>query len=254
MSLALTELQAGNYATALGLLQGLFDDQGNGEEGARVALATVQMRLGDFRNAKLELDRALSAIESRQLTGLLPLVHNALGQIGYQTGDTATARAHFTTAISSWTDPLANVASIEARCFRGLLEDSPRDRGSRNDLEVGVQEAARSRRLALEALCRTHLARLDVRTRRFSEALATLKDLPADTPDATIGPELRAKAEYRRAVASGLGQTKSEFQSGDGRGQLLNFQKTLPEEFRDSFGLRLDIAEILRPPTVQSHP
>jgi len=212
------------------------------------------MRLGELDAARVDLQNALTNIEARELSGLVPLIHGALGELSYEAGRVSEARSHLSAAVTSWTDPLPNPASIQAQCYRGLRDALAGRAGTHTVLEAAVDQAKRSGRLALEALCRVQLAQVNIQEKRFAQAVAALKEIPEDTAERTIGPELRARTEYWTGVANaGLGRVDGVAHSNEAREQLRELQSGLPAEFRELFARRSDIATILMYP-VRSHP
>jgi hypothetical protein len=218
-------------------------------------MGIVLTRLGDTAQAKDILDRALTDIEAHQLSGLLPLVHTAMGELAYETRQAPSARVQFDQAVASWTDPLPNAASIEAQCYRATQDALDGRTSGPRDLEAAVERARRIGRLSLEALCRSQQARVDVTNKRYAEAVAVLKAIPDDSEDRTIGAELRAQVEHWRGRAlAGLGESVDAARNAQALQQLQNLRSALPEGFRTPFASRPDIALILQSRDVQSHP
>jgi tetratricopeptide (TPR) repeat protein len=249
LSLALVDVQADDYEPARATLQELVDQDGSDID-TRIALGTVLMKLGDLSAAKTQLDEALKSATDRQIDRLLPAVYAGLGELAYQGGQPEVALKHFDAAIGSWTDPLPNASSVEARCYRGL-QQSLLGRAGQNDLEAGIADARRARRAPLETGCRAQLARVDVLANRKEAAVALLRDIPPESAEFTLGPELRAQVEYWRGRAQtddGGTRLTSEAQK-----RLETLRDSLPPRFRDLFAGRADVVAILSAPEVRSH-
>jgi len=255
LSLAQTELQDGKYVAARRLLQELITNGNANDEQSNVALGTVLMRMGDFAGARTFLDNALSMIEMHQYSGLLPLVHTALGELSYETGRPDEGRSHLTVAVASWTDPFPNAAVIEAQCMRGLQDVLTGRTTSLGDLERAVERSEQLGRRGLIALCRIDLARANIEIKRFATAQNALEQIPSDTEDRTIGAELRAKTEFWKGIAAtGMNQPDSQNIVEAARERMRLIQSELPADLRGPFATRFDIAPILSATDVRSHP
>ena len=253
LALARADMQASEYEAAREALDDLVrQDVANDE--AQIALGTVLTKLGDFNAAKEHLERALVDVQKRQLLGLLPSAHAALGELAYEMKQAPLARTHLDAAITSWTDPLPNASSIEARCYRGLQDALLGQNRGAKDLEAGVDGARRTRRLYLEGICRAQLARAHVVGRRYAEAVAVLRDVPEESTETAMGPELRAQVEYWRGLAiAGGDETDAGPRTEQPRKQIQTIRAALPDRFRDLFAARPDIDAILTPRPVRSH-
>src|SRR5207244_13505529 len=107
----------------------------------------------------------------------------------YESDHPNEARAHFEKAARFWSDDLPDAATVEATCYRGLLDAlAGKSPGGRGMLEKGVHQARTMGRLSLEAQCRVHLARIDVGEGRYEEAIAALDGIPSGS-DRSIGGE-----------------------------------------------------------------
>jgi tetratricopeptide (TPR) repeat protein len=168
---------------------------------ARSDLARTRARLGDFDAAQTDLTRAFEEIKQIGDVGSLPLFYNARGEVAYEAGDPAEARRHFAQAAALWTDDLPEAASVEARAYLGLLEalQGQPDRGRLSVLS-SLQQARRMQRASLEARCLIFLARIDVHTGRFEQALRTLGEISPER-EITLDSELRAQLHYWRSRA-----------------------------------------------------
>jgi tetratricopeptide (TPR) repeat protein len=242
------DVLANKYSTARSLLQEVVDSSsGAGRLEARSALGQVLVRMGETEEARRVLESALADLEPEQRFDLAPQVHGALGELAYQTGDLAAARAHFDSAVRLWTDPLPNASSVEALCYRGLVDAvSGRRRSGRADLEKGVARAASTGRIALEARCRIQLARVHVADGRFGEATKVLRGIPDEAADRSIGPELRAEADYWEGAARESQRDPDARDRYDrARAAIVALQSSLDAAVRDKFAARPDIRAIL---------
>jgi tetratricopeptide (TPR) repeat protein len=250
VALALADIQAGDYEPARATLQELVDQDGSDLD-ARIALGTVLTKIGDLSAAKPHFDEALKSATEGQIDRLLPAVHAGLGELAYEANQPAVALGHFDAAIGSWSDPLPNASSVEARCYRGL-QKSLSGRSGRTDLEAGIAEARRARRAPLETECRAQLARVEVLANQNEAAIATLRNVPVESADFTLGPELRAKVEYWEGRAKASDRDGPPLSTAAQK-RLLTLLDSLPESFRDLFAARADIASILTVSDVRSH-
>ncbi len=250
LSLALVDIQASDYEPARATLQELVDQDGSDID-TRIALGTVLTKIGDFSAARIQLDEARKSAADRQIDRLLPAVYVGLGELAYEAGQPAVALRQFDAAIGSWTDPLPNASSVEARCYRGL-QQSLLGRSGQKDLEAGIADAKRARRAPLETACRGQLAHAHVLANRNDDAIAILRDVPDESADFTLGPELRAQVEYWRGRAKGR-ESDGPGLSSEAQKRLQTLRDSLPVAFRDLFAARADIAAILTAPTVRSH-
>jgi tetratricopeptide (TPR) repeat protein len=125
-----------------------------GSPDARIALARVNLRLGDFAAAKANLAEAEKGVQSAGELMLIPQLHLALGELAYQTGAESEALGHFTKAADAWAPDLANEASVEGRCYLGLLERRPAL------IETAIAQSRELGRVAMQLDCRNLLAKL----------------------------------------------------------------------------------------------
>jgi tetratricopeptide (TPR) repeat protein len=250
LALALADIQAGDYEQARAALQEVVDQDGSDVD-AQIALGTALTKIGDLSGAKTHLDEAFKNATQTQNDRLLPTVNARLGELAYEAGQPAVALQHFDDAIGSWTDPLPNASSVEARCYRGL-QKSLLGQPGRSDLDAGIADAKRARRAPLEMACRAQLARVEVLANRRDAAVSALRDVPEESADFTLGPELRAQVQFwrGRAIES---DSDGERLSADAQKRLETLRDSLPPSFRDLFGARADIQSILTAPSVRSH-
>jgi tetratricopeptide (TPR) repeat protein len=229
----------GDYEAARTLLEGVVAG-GTGLE-ARIALARVYGRLGDFGTARKHLEQALSAIESRGGTELAPLAHASLGEVAYESGDLQEARAHFDRAVAASAADLPDAASVEARCYRGLL-DASGVKAALSNLEGSVKQSKRMGRLYLEVRCRLNLARVEIGQRQYGQALEVLDGLSFGK-DATIGPELQAQVHYwrGRALAARGNNREAEPERAQARALVEKLRQSLPDRYHASYTARADI-------------
>jgi len=251
VTLALVDFQVSEYARARETLERLFEASPTVEQAdGHIAYGRVLTALADFNGARQALATAVEQINAGQRDGLLPAVHAGFGQLAYEQKAIADARAHFDAAIAAWSDPLPNIAIAEAYCTRGLLNAEAGNRAAaRRDLNEGLRIATRSGHLPIEVRCRTQIARLDLLEGMAKDAFDVLSKIPDDSAEMTIGPELRAQAEYWRGAAlSSQGLAGGAERQEHARTLIATLQGALPAASRDGFGARLDIGDILRGP------
>lgn len=242
---------ASKYSSARALLQEVVDGgSGTGRLEARSALGHVLVRIGEDAEARRVLESALADLEPEQRFDLAPQVHGALGELAYQSRDLAAARRYFDAAVRLWTDPLPNASSVEALCYRGLVDALAGRKGpGRADLEKGMARAVATGRLALEARCRIQLARVHVADGRFEQATQVLRGIPDDTADRSIGPELRAEADYWEGTAREAQRdpgARDRYERA--RATVAALQSSLDATVRDKFAARPAIRAILEKP------
>jgi hypothetical protein len=94
--------------------------------------------------------------------------------------------------------------------------------------------------MSLQARCRLLLAELEFGQRRFTEAAAALKALPADDEARTIGPELRAQAHSLGArIHAAQGNMAAAESSNEAARTLLSaIEQRLSQDYRGSFAMR----------------
>jgi tetratricopeptide (TPR) repeat protein len=243
-----TRFEVGDYAGARKLLQEALGD-GSGPRGpeARIRLAIVHTRLGDFARADAELMKAATELEQGRDRWLFPLLHTALGAVAYETGRSNDARRHFGNAVNfPQGDPDPDGASIEARASLGLLDAlEGRAAAGRGIVAASLVDARKMGRYSLEARLRIYLARIDVGLGRFDDALETLRDISADGARA-LGPELQAQVHYWRGRAL-LGQgdrAAAQAEASASRQLIESLRAALPAADRDRFALRPDIRSL----------
>ena len=249
VSFLLIELGRSRFDTAdYGRATDLFTQaaaagSGNENTEAHVRLARTWARVGDFAAAQSELAKAKTDIERLGDQGFAPLFHLAWGELAYESGRVAEAQMHFQQSSELWTDAFPDEASVEARAYLALLDPSRGAQGrARASLSTVLAQAHKMGRLALEARARIHLARIDIQQRAYGDALALLRDIPADG-DRTLGPELQAQVHYWRAQAHrGAGDAAdAESELATARKLFEGVRAALPERFRGGFAARPDI-------------
>jgi serine/threonine protein kinase/tetratricopeptide (TPR) repeat protein len=249
IDLARSSFDAGDYAQARGLLvRALGDGSGPRAPEARLRLGRTNVYLGDLATAASELSEGAAAVKGTGQSGLIPLVHTALGELAYESGDVVKARKEFEQASALWTSDLPDAMSVEGRAYAGLIDalGGAADRG-RATLLACLEQARAMGRFALEARIRVFLARIDVNQRRFDRALMTLDEIPPDSADRTIGKELRAQAHYWRGEAlAGRGDANAASMEHSQAGKILeDLRSSLPDPDRTRFAARPDIRAIL---------
>ena len=176
---------------------------------------------------------------------LAPMAHAALGELAYESGKLQEARGHFDKAAVFWTEDLPDAASVEARCYQGLIDSLTGKVPVRGLVETSVEQASNMGRLYLEARCRLNLARIHISARRYDDAIAALKDIPLEG-ERRIGPELEAQVHYwrSRALAERRDRAAAESEAVLGRKLVLELQASLPERYRSSFASRAGIRQL----------
>jgi tetratricopeptide (TPR) repeat protein len=248
VDLAATDLLRDDYEAARkGLVELVARDSGRKNVEARIVLGRVLGRLGDFNGARQSLNDAMAAIESRRMTELLPEAATALGEVAYDEGRSAEARAQFERAAAAWTDDFPPAASVEARSYVGLLDGLAGDvPAAIAAVEKSVAQADKMGRLDLEAASRVRLARLQFVERRFADAVVALKDIPTDG-DRRVGPALGAQVhDWRaRALAAQQDAAGAARERGLARKIVQELLASQPTAFRDRFAARPEIKRLL---------
>ena len=249
ISLARVRLATGDYFVARQLLtEDLLTGVSKGiAVEAALLHARAAVRLGDFDTARRDLGRALPQLQGADET-LGALLETVTGELEYESGHSEQARSRFARAAAFWTDDVPDEASVEARAYLGLLDAiNGRWADGRRSVQASLDHSRKNGCLLLEERCRSFLARIDVRQGRFQDALETLRTIPDDSSQQTIGPELRAQAQYWQMQAlSGLGNHGgAESAERAARESLEKLRSTLPAQYRTSFGDRPDIRRIL---------
>ncbi len=248
VNIAQSRFLLNEYEAARTLLEEVVaSDAGRDDLEARIALGRVYVRLGDFEAARKHLERALADTEAGGQMTLAALTHAASGELAYESGKLQEARSHFDRAASFWTEDLPDAASVEARCYEGLLDTlTGKIPAVRRIVELSAAQARKMGRLHLEARCRLALARIHFIERRNAEAVATLDQL-APGGDRTIGPELRAEMHYwrgRAMTARGDGAA-AESEIARARKLAQELRASLPEQHRDRFASRTTIRPLI---------
>ena len=243
VNIAQSRFLLNEYEAARTLLEEVVaSDAGRDDLEAHIALGRVYVRLGDFEAARKHLERALAGTEAGGQMTLAALTHAASGELAYESGKLQEARGHFDRAASFWTEDLPDAASVEARCYEGLL-DTPTGKipAVRRIVELSAAQARKMGRLHLEARCRLALARIHLIERRDSEAVATL-DQVASGGD-RIGPELQAEMHYwrGRALAARGDRAAADSEIALARKLAQELRASLPEQQRDRFVSRTTI-------------
>jgi tetratricopeptide (TPR) repeat protein len=245
---AKSRFDVADYATARELvIQALPNAQRKDARNARVLLARILLRLGDRSAAGDQLAMAAAELRTVNDAGLLPLLRLVMGELAYESGHLAEARARFAEASALWVDDLPDPASVEARAYAGLIDASTgKPTSGRALLVAALDQAVRMRYLALATRCRLSLARLDVEERRFDAALGVLDQIPPDDASRTIGGELRAQERHWRSrTLSGKGDAAGAAkQAQAAQATLTSLTASVPDSYRRGFLNRPDIRVI----------
>ena len=219
----------------------LASEAGRGDPEAQVWLGRVYTRLGDPDTARRHLQHALDDIERTGRMDLRPLAEVALGELAFESADLPAAKEQYAKAALFWTEELTDPATVEARCYGGLLAvlAGSRAQAPRQMTKAGANQAAKMGQLDLEARCRLHQARILIRDRQYDEALSAL-DLLTSDKEGTLGPELRAEAHHwRRQAFVGRGdRLGAEAEAAAARQLIAALETSLPDQFRNSFASR----------------
>ncbi|MCM3880389.1 MAG: serine/threonine-protein kinase [Vicinamibacterales bacterium] len=258
VDIATTDLMLGNYDQARTSLEGLVvRDSGGMNLEARIALGRTLVQLGDVDAARPYLNAALADIQARRLPQFVqfaPIAYSSLGELAYETGRLAEAREHFNRAAALWNDAFPHPASVESRCYAGLLDAaSGKSASGRREVEAGLGQARKMGHLDVEARCALHLARIAFGERRYQEATATLNDLPPES-GRTISPELAAQIHYWRSQAAGNSGDQHTAQAEAERAvaQVRQVQASIPQAYAQRFAARTDIRQIFEPRAVRN--
>jgi tetratricopeptide (TPR) repeat protein len=245
IDVARSRFDRADYASARDLfVQAMGDGSGPRATDARIRLARVDVRLGDFHAATQELKIA----ETEFATGhgdrvLAPLLEVVRGELALASGAAQDSRAYFEKAAAVWVDDRPDAAAVEARAYLGLLDTRQgRTSSARQALESSLMQAGRMGRYALEVRCRVYLAQLDVSQRQFAAAADRLRNIPADGERA-LGPELQAQVHYWRSQAlKGIGDVAGSNRDEEAARRFLrDLTTSLPERYRAGFAARADL-------------
>ena len=249
IDLGRSHFDRGDYATALQLLrQALGDGLGPDSAQARVHLGRVHVRLADFSAGQAELSQAFDEAKKRGNSGPLPLLHTAMGELCYESGDHREARKHFQEAAALRKNDEPDESTVEARAYLGLLDglEGKPEQGL-TILRSSLEQARRMGRFSLEARLRVFLARLYVSQRRFDDAIRTLNDVPADA-GRTLSPELEAQVHYWRGQADygKADRANAQGETGVARKLIEGLRQSLPVTYRVGFASRPDIRVLVQ--------
>jgi tetratricopeptide (TPR) repeat protein len=233
-----------DYVTARSdLLQAIDKDAGPKAE-MRIELGLVLTSLADFEPARQALTQAGEEIRRGSVRHLEPRLHAALGLLEYESGRWPEALTDFRRAHSLATRPSADPAILEARAYAAVID--VRDGRAASADAFGqscVIQAQRMRRVALEARCRTLLARTALAAQRPGEGVKALADVRVEE----LGPELQAQVLYwrgRAATLSGDGAA-GERQLAEARRLLTAVRELVPSTLREAYSQRPDIRLIV---------
>ncbi len=222
-------------------------DAGRDDPEVAITLGRVLVRMGDVDNAKGHLERALATVEATGYLLFAPLAHMALGELEYESGNALKARAHFEKAAAFWTDDLPDAASVEAKCYLGLI-DALTGKAStvHGTMERSVEQARKMGRLSVEAQCRLHLAHILFRERRHADAIATLSEIPSGG-ETSVGSELQAQTHYWRSrVMNAQGdRAGAEVEAAQALKLVKELRDALPATYRERFASRQDIRQVI---------
>jgi tetratricopeptide (TPR) repeat protein len=244
-------LETGDYAGArTRLAEAARIPERTDSTSARTYLALTLLRMGDFAGARTELQRASDLQRQQNAAAVLPLLEATQGELAYASDNLMDARSWFQRSADRWVDGFPDPASVIARAYVGLLDGlEGRVAQGRAAVQASIDHAKRLGHVSVEARSRVLLARIHLAQRRADEALAVLSAIPPDSDTLTLGPELRAQAQYWRgqALLAGGDRTAAEAEFTAARALMTKLQASLPEEHRGGFASRRDIREMLAP-------
>ena len=250
IDLARSQIEAGAYGPARArLIEVLGDGRGPYSTAARIHLGRARAAAGDAGTAEADFTTARTEIENGADSELIPLLYVASGQVAHEYGRTGEARAYFARAASGGGDELPDASSIEARAYLGLLDAlDGRTAAGRTAINTSLAQARARGRVALEAKCGAMLAEIELRARRWTDALRSLDNIPADDAGRTIGPELRARVHGLRARAmTGLRDDAGTLaETANARRIIERLRAALPEGERDRFSARPAVRQLLQ--------
>ena len=248
IDLARSQIEAGAYGPARArLIEVLGDGRGPYSTAARIHLGRARAAAGDAGTAEADFTTARTEIENGADSELIPLLYVASGQVAHEYGRTGEARAYFARAASGGGDELPDASSIEARAYLGLLDAlDGRTAAGRTAINTSLAQARARGRVALEAKCGAMLAEIELRARRWTDALRSLDNIPADDAGRTIGPELRARVHGLRARAmTGLRDDAGTLaETANARRIIERLRAALPEGERDRFSARPAVRQL----------
>jgi tetratricopeptide (TPR) repeat protein len=248
--LAQTRLATGNYAAARTLLtEALPRAPMQGRLEAMIYLARTNVRLGAFEMARTVLADVQLTLTGDRDRRLLPLLHLALGELAYESGQFREARRHFSEGAAYLIDEMPNEDALRARAFAGLLEalDGQTDSG-RAKVAGTLDVAQRVGYRSMAAQCRVLLAQIEIARQQFREAQQALVAVPPDDESQAIDRELRAEIFHWSAKAwAGMGDTvRASAENAAARERVSSLAQELGEQYRPQFFARPLIAQILK--------
>ena len=231
-----------DYPAARTRLVELTDEKaGTSSRAARVLLARVDMKLGDFAGARRTLTELVGKRAESTDRQSEVYLDTTLGLLELEVENRREARRYLEQASRRWTETFTDSAAVEARAYLGWLDVQEGRAGEGlAALEASLDWARRKNRVWLETTSRVLLARAHLVARDAPAAVAAL--VPLDKLDAAVGTELRMLGQYWRDQAlKAQGRPGS---SDGGRALLDGLRASLPAEYRDSFMRRPDIQTI----------
>jgi tetratricopeptide (TPR) repeat protein len=244
LQLGHARFDASDYIAARDLLATMLaDDSAPIPTSARILLVQSYTRLGDFDAARRELEQAERELQTGADPQFRPLLDAASGELALAMGQDAVARAAFARAAAYWTDDFPEAASVEARANLGLLDalDGRASEG-RAHVQASLEQARRMGRLSVEARCRLQLARIDIGSRNYRQALETLAAIPPDDESRRLGAELRAQVLYWRSRAlAALGDPAAAADAEQARRLVTDLAARVPNDARARYLGRPDI-------------
>jgi eukaryotic-like serine/threonine-protein kinase len=248
LDLAETRIERNDYGAALDLLETASKGSSDRTTAhARIRLAQVYTRLGDFDAAHAELDRAAANVETRDDRGLIPLLSFVRGELALESGREEDARRAFGEAAGQSLETLPDASAVGATAYAGWLDAVRGDvAGGRRKAEYALDVARRMKRPSLEALARVQMARIAERQRNAPEVIAALGPVES-APSRALPPELEAQARLVRSGA--LQRAGRDAAAQDERTQARRLvdgiSQKVPQPFRARFERRTRMNEVL---------
>jgi eukaryotic-like serine/threonine-protein kinase len=162
VDLAETRIERGNYSGALDLLRAASKGSSDRTAAyARIRLAQVYTRLGDFDSARTELATATSNVDARGDTGLHPLLYLVRGELALESGRENDARRAFREGAALFVETLPDASTVAAVAYDAWLDAVHGDvSAGRRKAQQALDVASRMKRPSLVALVQLQVARI----------------------------------------------------------------------------------------------
>jgi tetratricopeptide (TPR) repeat protein len=245
LDLARTQLGQGRYAEAVASFEALArEPRSRDRTHAEVLAGVARARLGDTMAAESWFEQAAKDVAASGDADLTPLLLLSRGELALEHGDRLRALAFFRQAAAR-SDELPDASTVAAAAYRDWLSAGA-GKSSLQGLRDAVARAAALKRAALEGLCRTLQARMQLQAGDAAGASSTLQLNPA--VEGGLDPETAAAVQsVRVAVFGKLGETaKADAARAEIRRLLAVVEQGLPEAARGGFAQRPGIVALVR--------